>query len=132
MARRPGEGTLSDEEPVLYHLPFRGKTLAVWSDTEPGQLAVIAQLSLADPRLDAFYIAAGVTLKDPDGRVVFPDGPQPQDRTEEAPEANPRTGAGDRQSPEPAIEPEGSDSPVADAEGVEPVEEAGGVFDLFG
>lgn len=63
---------MSDEEPTLYKLPFRGGTLEVWSDTSPGKLAIIAQLSLADPRLDAFYMAAGVTLEDPNGRVVFP------------------------------------------------------------
>ena len=59
-------------EPKKWLLPFRGGTLSVWPDTDPGTLAIIAQLSLEDPRFDAFYKAAGVTLKDAEGRVVFP------------------------------------------------------------
>jgi len=139
-----------EEEPTLFPLPFRGETLEVWSDTSPGQLAMIAHLSLADPRLDAFYRAAGVTLKDPEGKVVFPpphlrkvpDGPEQQDRREEDTEAHPGAGEGtpDRVA---SLEPEGGDSPMADAQGVGPPsgdeaagpEEAtsgGDLFDLFG
>lgn len=61
------------KEPTLRSLPFRGGTLKVWSDTDAGTLAVIAQIGLADPRLDAFYEAAGATLKAPDGTVVGSD-----------------------------------------------------------
>jgi hypothetical protein len=119
------------EDPTLYKLPFRGGTLEVWSDTKPGQLAVIAQLSLEDPRLDAFYKAAGVILKDPSGRVVFPDGPKPKDRTEAPPEADSRAGAGDQLATEPALEPESGDSPVPVEEGASPPSEGDG-DDLFG
>lgn len=127
------------EEPVLYHLPFRGRTLAVWSDTSPGQLAVIAHLSLADPRLDAFYLAAGVTLQDPDGRVVFPDGTQQQDRLE----ADRGTGALPPERPVAVGESKEGTSPLGRGSGASPDEgdarpgpdqaaEEGDLFALFG
>jgi len=53
-------------------VPFRGGTATVWSDTSAGDLAVMAHLSLADPKFDAFYLAAGVVLKDTEGRQIFP------------------------------------------------------------
>ena len=128
-----------DEEPTLYRLPFRGGTLEVWSDTPAGKLAIIAQLSLADPRLDRFYMAAGVTLKDPDGRVVFPDGTQQKD----PPEANPRAGEVPGEGPVALGQPESGDGPVAGGPGVsspardaspgpEETAEEGDVLDLFG
>ena len=105
--------------------------MKIWSDTPPGRLAIIAQLSLEDPRYDAFYKAAGVTLVDPYGKVVFPDGKQSEDRTEEAPEAHQRTEERDRLSPDARLEPEGSAGDVDDEEGADPPEE-GGVFGFFG
>ena len=53
-------------------VPFRGGTLEVWSTTSPGIMAIIAQLSLEDPKLDAFYKAAGTIVKDCDDNVVWP------------------------------------------------------------
>jgi hypothetical protein len=98
------------DEPKLWEVPFRGGTFKVWSDTDPGTLAVIAQIGLADPKLDAFYEAAGVTLKSPDGKVVFPPPRKNQ------PTRDPPISA--------AVEtqPEGGGTPSED----------GGVLDMFG
>lgn len=134
---------MNDEEPTLYKVPFRGGTLEVWSDTSPGRMAIIAQLSLADPRYDAFYRAAGVTLVDPHGRVVFPHGQKQQDRAEEAPEADQRPGDVPQEGPVAVRKPEGGDPTVAgdpgsgaaegDASpGPEEATSGGDVFDLFG
>lgn len=81
----PGSPTveLASPERKKWYLPFRGGTISVWPDTDPGTLAVIAQLSLADPRIDAFYRAAEVTLQDCEGRVVWP----PPESEEEEPSA---------------------------------------------
>lgn len=67
-----GKDRIAISERRKWELPFRGGVISVWSDTDAGTLAVIAQLSLADPRYDAFYKAAEVTLKDTEGRIVFP------------------------------------------------------------
>lgn len=61
-----------------FTVPFRGGTLEISADTSPGALACIAQIALADPKIDAFYRAVEATVEDLQGNIVWPE-PEPEE-----------------------------------------------------
>ena len=75
--------------PKVWTVPFRGSTLDLRDSTPADVLAIIAQVSLADPRIDAFFEAAGISIYDTKGNVVWPENSAPPESTpEEDPEGN--------------------------------------------